>query len=79
MVWIELSLMNQERGSQINPEMSLRICNQDTLDGIGREFHMKRYRPVSSVVQRMRATISKGRKLIKIIETLRAQVNMSQE
>jgi chromosomal replication initiation ATPase DnaA len=58
----------------------IRTLSGDTLDGICREFHIRRYRSsVGSGVQRMRATIKKGRNLRKCIETPRAQVHMSQE
>jgi len=57
----------------------LRTLRGDTLNQIGREFNMNRYSSVSSVVQRMRATISKDRQLRKSIEKLRAQLHMSSQ
>ena len=75
-------LMNQEGGSNQPKNIVMyliRSLNKDTLDETGREFHMKPYRSVRSGVQRMGATVKKGRKLEKGIETLRAQVHVSQE
>jgi len=50
----------------------------DRLDEIGRDFNLKRYSSVSTVIERMKAQISRDRKLRRRVEKLRTLLTKSQ-
>jgi hypothetical protein len=57
----------------------MRHLRGDSLEEIGREFKIAKYSSVSSVVERIKATIAKDRKLRKRVMELKEEINMSQE
>ena len=57
----------------------MRHLRRDSLEKIGREFEIAKYISVRSVVERIKATIAKDRKLRKRVVELKEEINMSQE
>jgi REP element-mobilizing transposase RayT len=55
-----------------------RLLRDDRLDELGRDFDLKRYSSVSTVLQRTKAEISKGRKLRQRVEKLKTILTKSQ-
>lgn len=55
-----------------------RLLRGDRLDELGRDFDLKRYSSVSTVLQRTKAEISKGRKLRQRVEKLKIILTKSQ-
>lgn len=65
------------------PEANLSRCMRrlkgHSLKEIGKEFKMKKYSSVSSVIERMKSQISKDRNLRKHVEKLEAMLSKSQK
>ena len=57
----------------------MRYLRGDSLEEIGREFKIAKYSSVSSVVERIKSTIAKDRRLRKRVVELKKEINMSQE
>ena len=57
----------------------MRHLRGDSLEEIGREFEIAKYSSVSSVLERIKATIAKDHRLRKRVMELKDKVNMSQK
>lgn len=57
----------------------MRMLRGEKLDSIGKFVNMNTYSSVSSVIERMKAQIDRGRKLRRRVEEIKGQILMSQE